>query len=99
MKDAHGGGGDQLLTLAAIRQTDDQIRRLTVELKKLKRKTIILFHSDNGGTLAGCNYPYKGFKSQLTEGGTLSPAFLYNTHNKMPISLALTIFFRVVRHA
>ena len=81
MKTAHGGYGNRLLTLAAIRQTDDLIKRLGEELKDLERETIILFHSDNGATTDGCNYPYKGWKTMLTEGGTLSPAFLYKTHS------------------
>ena len=74
-----------MLTYAAIRQTNDLIRKLVIELKKLTRETIILFHSDNGGTRDGCNYPYKGGKTHLTEGGTLSPAFLYNTHSRQSI--------------
>jgi len=85
MRDAHGGSGNKLLTYAAIRQTNDLIQKLLIELKKLTRETIILFHSDNGGTLNGCNYPYKGWKTQLTEGGTLSPAFLYSTHSRQSI--------------
>ena len=81
MQKAHGGYGDRLLTFAAIRQTDDLIKGLVEVLKNLERETIILFHSDNGGTREGCNFPYKGWKTQLTEGGTLSPAFLYKTHS------------------
>ena len=26
-----------------------------------------------------CNFPYKGYKNSLYEGGTLSPAFIYST--------------------
>ena len=81
MKQAHGGWGNNLLTLAAIRQTDDLIKKLVKELKNLERETIVVFHSDNGATTDGCNYPYKGWKTMLTEGGTLSPAFLYKTHS------------------
>ena len=85
MKKAHGGTGNRLLTFAAIRQTDDYIRRLEAELRTLERETVILFHSDNGGTEHGCNYPYKGGKTMLTEGGTLSPAFVYKTHSVQPV--------------
>ena len=57
-----------LLNHASIRQTDAGVRLLVNELKKLKRETLILFHSDNGGKVgSGCNFPYYGFKSQLTE--------------------------------
>ena len=59
-RDPKGPEDNRLLTLAAIRQTNDQIKKLVLELKKLKRETIILFHSDNGGTNDGCNFPYKG---------------------------------------
>ena len=81
MEKAHGGSGDRLLTFAAIRQTDNEISRLVAKLKTLERETVILFHSDNGGTSSGCNFPYKGGKQWLTEGGTLSPAFVYKTHS------------------
>ena len=60
------GSGNSLKTYAAIRQTNDLIKKLVLELKKLNRETIILFHSDNGGTkYGGCNYPYKGGKDAV----------------------------------
>ena len=66
MKEAHQKArGNTLLTYAAIRQTDDLIKKLVLDLKKLNRETIILFHSDNGGTRSGCNYPYKGGKDAV----------------------------------
>jgi arylsulfatase A-like enzyme len=69
---------------------DDEIGKVIAELekKKLRENTLVLFHSDNGGTrdarLTGegsvksvpCdNGPLRGGKGQLYEGGTLVPAF------------------------
>ena len=42
-----------LNTLASIKATDEQIGHLLKELDNLTRDTIILFHSDNGGTMQG----------------------------------------------
>ena len=73
-------GGSVTLNDAVLYETDFLIKDLITELKNLKRDTLVLFHSDNGGTLMeGCNYPYRGQKAQLAEGGTLSPAFFYRT--------------------
>ena len=30
----------------------------------------------------GCNYPFKGYKDTLFEGGTLSPSFIYSTKRR-----------------
>lgn len=60
-------------------QTDFEISRLVSELRNLDRDTIFVFHSDNGATGAGCNWPYKGSKKYLSEGGTISPSFVYRT--------------------
>lgn len=69
---------------------DDEIGRVLAALdkKKMRENTLIIFHSDNGGTrdamFAGegkvktlpCdNGPLKGGKAQLYEGGTRVPAF------------------------
>ena len=69
---------------------DDQIGKVIAALdrKKMRENTLILFHSDNGGTrdarMTGegnvktvpCdNGPLKGGKGQLYEGGTRVPAF------------------------
>ena len=55
-----------------------------IKSKNEIRDTIIIFQSDNGGApfikgeRHGCNYPYKGEKTLLTEGGTLVPSFIYS---------------------
>ena len=40
--------------------------------------------SDNGGILPplGCNYPYRGRKSKLTEGGIKVPTLVFSTQRK-----------------
>lgn len=58
-----------------------------IKAKNEIRDTIIIFQSDNGATTFimgerhGCNYPYKGEKTLLTEGGTLVPSFIYSIKN------------------
>ena len=65
---------------------DIEMRQLvkTIEEKNEARDTIIIFQSDNGGVSFikgkrhGCNYPFKGEKTLLTEGGTRVPSFAYS---------------------
>ena len=35
-------------------------------------------------TPRGCNYPYRGYKNTLFEGGTLSPTLVYSTKKRLP---------------
>ena len=75
--------------LAAVYAIDLEMKRIVQTASELDRETIIIFQSDNGGgALAysgkldgprACNYPYRGYKNTLYEGGTLSPAFVYST--------------------
>ncbi|CAG5080405.1 Oidioi.mRNA.OKI2018_I69.PAR.g9577.t1.cds [Oikopleura dioica] len=75
--------------LAAVKSIDIAMQSVIEEASKLDRETIIIFHSDNGGSIQAyggdaegpraCNFPYKGYKSVLTEGGTLSPTWVYST--------------------
>lgn len=68
----------------------------TVLKKDEDRDTIIIFQSDNGASLfgnqraneidrkrLGCNYPYRGQKTLLTEGGTLAPSLIYSVQGKI----------------
>ena len=80
--------------LATIKAIDLEMEKIvrTVKSKGEKRDTIIIFQSDNGGVTfnkalkskggghirLGCNFPYKGEKTLLTEGGTLVPAYAYS---------------------
>ena len=71
---------------AVLNVLDEQIDRFVRKLRKLPRKTIVIFQTDNGGSSGnGCNYPYRGGKSQLDEGGTLSPTFVLPINHKFPI--------------
>ena len=83
----------RLENLAAIKAIDNQMAKILEVAEKLDRETIVIFQSDNGGTSSyldgkrsarGCNFPYKGFKSTLFEGGTLSPSFIYSTKQRFP---------------
>ena len=57
----------------AIRVIDNGIERLYQKAKSLERETIFIVTSDNGGPAAnildGCNWPYRGGKSNFEEGG------------------------------
>ena len=61
---------------------DDAIGEVVEALKEsdLYNNTIIIFSSDNGGTpvFGGNNYPLKGSKFTLYEGGTRVPAFVHS---------------------
>jgi len=48
-----------------------------LEMYKLSENTLVLFVSDNGANEVGSNYPYKGHKGQVWEGGHRIPAIAY----------------------
>ena len=50
---------------AALRRTDQY------------RDTVIVFMSDNGGADRGSNWPLRGGKNSVWEGGTRTPAFVH----------------------
>ena len=60
---------------------DDGVGKIREKLKEkeLLDSTFILFSTDNGGapSVGGFNYPFKGQKASLYEGGIHSPAFLH----------------------
>ena len=61
-----------------LRIVDDGIRNVTAALKKSGRwdDTLILVTSDNGGINMGNNYPLRGLKATVWEGGTRVMAFV-----------------------
>lgn len=68
------------------------MEKILKSVESQDRETIVIFQSDNGGTSSflesgkrtarGCNFPYKGYKSTLFEGGTLSPSLIYSTKTR-----------------
>ena len=60
---------------------DEGVGRITnlLEEKKMLENTIIIFSSDNGGVpYAGAfNYPFRGGKATLYEGGVRSAGFIH----------------------
>lgn len=59
---------------------DEAIGNITQALKEkgIDRETLLIFTSDNGGevTNAGSNYPLRGAKTSIYEGGTRAVAFI-----------------------
>ena len=58
---------------------DEAVMNVTKALKETGRyqNTAIIFLSDNGGAAKGSNWPLRGRKNSVWEGGTRSPAFLH----------------------
>lgn len=84
----------RLIQMAAVHAIDLAMKDIIADLDKLERETIVIFQSDNGGALMAypsptdeprsCNFPYRGYKDSLFEGGTLSPSFVYSTKREFP---------------
>ena len=57
---------------------DEAVRNVTRALKqnKMYRNTVIIFLSDNGGSYRNSNWPLRGRKNSVWEGGTRSVAFV-----------------------
>jgi len=57
---------------------DEAVKNVTRALKKNKmyRNTVIIFLSDNGGSYRNSNWPLRGRKNSVWEGGTRSVAFM-----------------------
>ena len=64
-----------------VAAVDEGIGNITTYMSErdLLSNTIIIFSSDNGGfaQVGGFNYPYRGMKGGLFEGGMRTPAFIY----------------------
>ncbi|XP_025077727.1 arylsulfatase B-like [Pomacea canaliculata] len=72
---------------AMMAVVDEGIGNITRLLRKknLMNNLLIVFTSDNGGSYSGgsSNWPYKGEKTTLWEGGIKVPTFLYSESNKI----------------
>ncbi|XP_054152458.1 arylsulfatase J-like [Oppia nitens] len=74
------------LFAATLYSMDQSIGRIVEQLyyKNILNNTIILFVSDNGGAISGfmenygSNYPLRGTKGTLWEGGVRVPAFIWS---------------------
>eukprot|EP00483_Globobulimina_turgida_P001844 UN01846 len=74
---------------------DEGVGNITAVLKENgymddNGNTLIIFSSDNGapvGQCGGYNYPLKGTKATIWEGGTRLTAFIYGTPDLIPTSL------------
>lgn len=65
--------------LEMIEVMDEGIGKILTFLEQtgLLEHTFLFFCSDNGANIAGSNYPMKGFKGKLWEGGHRVPAIAY----------------------
>ena len=61
-----------------ITALDEAVKNVTTSLKqsKMYRDTVIIFLSDNGGAEKDSNWPLRGRKNSIWEGGTRSVAFV-----------------------
>jgi N-acetylgalactosamine-6-sulfatase len=59
-----------------IEQMDHNVGRLlqTLDALRLSKKTVVIFASDNGGTLSARNHPFSNIKGSTFEGGIRVPA-------------------------
>jgi arylsulfatase A len=60
---------------AMLKILDDNVGRLMQALKDngFADDTVVLFYSDNGGHTCTSNYPYRGYKGSIYEGGIKEP--------------------------
>ena len=78
----HVKNADRRKHLRMIRPMDAAVARLydTISAFEILNNTIIIFLSDNGGQTkyGASNYPLRGTKGQIFEGGTRTPAFIWS---------------------
>ena len=62
-----------------ISALDEAVKNVTAALRRTNkyRDTVIVFMSDNGGADKGSNWPLRGGKNSVWEGGTRSVAFVH----------------------
>jgi arylsulfatase A len=75
----HTGTEKERLYYANIENMDNAIGRLLSYLNEEKQNenTLIIFFSDNGGTNHASNYPLKGRKSNVWDGGIRVPGIMH----------------------
>ncbi|KAK7078761.1 hypothetical protein SK128_026634 [Halocaridina rubra] len=74
--------------LGMILAMDDAVGRIVAALKATGHyeNSVIIFTTDNGGAIktGGSNWPLRGGKANLLEGGTRGPAFIHSPHLPHP---------------
>lgn len=73
--------------LAAVDEAVGQIMD-SLESKKLRENTLVIFSSDNGGPRPGINTPLRDYKGTIYEGGVRASAFV-NWPGKIPSGVRL----------
>lgn len=76
--------GSRQIKAAMVTAMDDSVKMVIEALKESNQwdNTIIVFTTDNGGsvTAASLNYPYRGSKGNLYEGGTKAVGFVHGSN-------------------
>eukprot|EP00117_Sycon_ciliatum_P011472 scpid54939/ scgid12937/ Arylsulfatase J len=75
-----GWSAKEMTYAAMVTAVDTAIARIVSMLKKRKmlENSILIFTSDNGAFAPASNYPLRGTKSTLFEGGTRVPTMVYS---------------------
>lgn len=62
-----------------VEEVDDSVGQIldTLRQQQLAQQTLVIFTSDNGGTVRGSNAPLRGFKGSTWEGGVRVPTIAW----------------------
>ena len=93
----HYDGGSMQIYKQMVERMDYQVGRVLAALdsKRLRKDTIVIFTSDNGGERFSDTWPFSGRKTELLEGGLRIPAIVRwpgrvaggRTHEQVNISM------------